>query len=1074
MSNVRRSSPGSPPNAGTFLGPYKILDLIGAGGMGEVYRALDPRLGREVAIKLLPRASATDPASIQRFEREARAVAALSHPNILSIHEFGRCDDGVYAVMELLEGATLRAILAEGAIPLRRAVGYAIQIAQGLSAAHRRGIIHRDLKPENLFVTKDGLVKILDFGLAKLRDPEDGVDADAQTASAVTGEGTVLGTVGYMAPEQVRGKPVDVRTDVFSFGAVLYEMLSGTRAFKGTTAADTLMAILTLEPPEFADSGKSIPPAVDRIVRRCLEKGQHERFHSAQDVAFALEETTTADGRTGGRQAWLPRAGKRRVIAIGLAAVLIGGVAFLFFARRTHRAGNDEGAITRDAASRERWVLETAIPEVGRLVEDGDLVKAAPLLREARAILPNDPTLAKLWVRTTIPVSVDTRPAGATVSVQPYPGESGGWEALGQTPFKDVRVTRNVYVLRVAKPGFATASFIDGFDVPTRPSSADKIGWSLKLRPAANVPPGMLTVSGDEIALDYPVSEAPPVEIDDFLIDRHEVTNEEYKTFVDAGGYQATRYWKVPFVRDGRTVPWREALAEFHDATGRSGPSTWEVGTYPRGREKHPVAGVSWYEAAAYAEFAGKSLPTVYHWMDASQADGFTEIIAPGSNFRGEGTQPVGGHGTLSGHGTMDMAGNAKEWCWNEGRDGKRFTMGGGFGEPLYNFQFTDAQSPWRRGVNFGFRCVRLDSPPPPLAAARIAVTSREYLKEKPASDAVFKAYRGLYAYDKAALNARVDETETTELWTRQRVSFDAAYGGERMIADVFLPRNAAPPYQVVAVFPAATGFFRPTLMASDIDYALDFIFKSGRGLVFPIYKGMYERRDGLKAGGKPPGVFRDHVIMMSKDLGRSLDYLQTRADIDSAKVAYLGFSFGGSVAPVMLGVEKRFKAAILSSGGVQLRHDLPEADPLNFLGHVTIPVLMLNGRYDEDFPLESSQIPFFRLLGTPARDKKHVIYETGTAISRTEKRSARPWTGSTSIWGRSAAKDPSVFAAFRRALIASVEKGQDEGADRDGVAVRQLRQTSDPSALDERAVPALQVLDGRLAGGDDDLRMMP
>ena len=223
------------------------------------------------------------------------------------------------------------------------------------------------------------------------------------------------------------------------------------------------------------------------------------------------------------------------------------------------------------------------------------------------------------------------------------------------------------------------------------------------------------------------------MQIADFLIDRHEVTNEEYKKFVDAGGYRKREYWKQTFLREGRTVPWEEAVALFHDATGRAGPATWEVGDYQKGHEQHPVAGVSWYEAAAYAEFVGKSLPTAYHWTLASQATqgyqanglvsqstGFTPLIAPGSNFGGEGTRPVGSEGAVSGFGTTDMAGNVKEWCLNESPDGKRFILGGGFGEPEYMFNHTDAQSPWERRVNFGFRCVKLNAPPIPEAAAHI------------------------------------------------------------------------------------------------------------------------------------------------------------------------------------------------------------------------------------------------------------------------------------------------------------------------------------------------------------------
>ncbi|HXV64351.1 MAG TPA: SUMF1/EgtB/PvdO family nonheme iron enzyme, partial [Vicinamibacteria bacterium] len=422
-------------------------------------------------------------------------------------------------------------------------------------------------------------------------------------------------------------------------------------------------------------------------------------------------------------------------------------------------------------------------------------------------------------------------------------------------------------------------------------------------------------------------------------------------------------------------------MALFVDATGRPGPATWEVGSYPEGREEHPVAGVSWYEAAAYAEFAGKSLPTAYHWTWASEVRWFPGVIASESHFRGEMTQPVGGTGTLSGFGTTDMAGNVKEWCWNEGSDGKRFIMGGGFGEPAYMFLQVDAQSPWDRRPNFGFRCVKLGSPTHAAAAARVEATFRDFWKEEPISDEVFEAYRGLYAYDKTELNARVEETETTANWTREKVSFDAAYGNERVIAHLLLPRNAAPPFQTVVYFPGVYGLFQERLVPTLIeDEGMDFLLKSGRAVMWPIYKGTYERRDGLVGGGKPPGVWRDHVIQWSKDMGRTLDYLETRTDIDSAKFAYLGFSMGGGIAPVLLAVETRLQAAILSSGGLWIRYQLPEMDGIHFAPRVNVPVLMLNGRYEYLFPVESSQLPLFHLLGTAPDDKKHVIYEVGHA----------------------------------------------------------------------------------------------
>ena len=289
-----------PLTPGSRLGPYEILSPIGAGGMGEVYRAKDPRLGRDVAIKVLPASFSADADRLRRFEQEARAAGVLNHPNITAVHDIGQHDGAPYVVQELLEGETLRSVLAAGKPSPRKAIDYSIQIVHGLSAAHEKGIVHRDLKPENIFVTNDGRVKILDFGLAKLtlmEGKEQGTNLP--TATQGTEPGVVMGTLGYMSPEQVRGKPADARSDIFSFGAILYEMLSGKRAFHGDSAADTMSAILKEDPPDLSVTNQNISPGLERIVRHCLEKSPEQRFHSAHDVAFDLEAVSgvSAAGR---------------------------------------------------------------------------------------------------------------------------------------------------------------------------------------------------------------------------------------------------------------------------------------------------------------------------------------------------------------------------------------------------------------------------------------------------------------------------------------------------------------------------------------------------------------------------------------------------------------------------------------------------------------------------------------------------------------------------------------------------------------------------------------------------------
>jgi Tol biopolymer transport system component len=323
---------------GQKIGPYEVVGQIGAGGMGEVFRARDTRLGREVAVKVLPPAFAGDPDRRARFEREAQAVATLSHPNIVAIHDTGVHEGQAFVVMELLAGQTLRERLGAGPVPVRKAIEFGVQIARGLGAAHGKGIVHRDLKPENIFLVDDGQVKILDFGLARRSlgslDPgSEDPGLHASTTLAMTDPGTVMGTIGYMAPEQVRGQAVDARADLFAFGAVLYEMVSGLRAFQRDTAADTMTAILTQDPPELVGSRPDLSPALDRIIRHCLEKNANERFQSARDVAFALEALSGAGVTTGVPSGAIlvppPTRSERRwlmpVAALVLAAVALAG-----------------------------------------------------------------------------------------------------------------------------------------------------------------------------------------------------------------------------------------------------------------------------------------------------------------------------------------------------------------------------------------------------------------------------------------------------------------------------------------------------------------------------------------------------------------------------------------------------------------------------------------------------------------------------------------------------------------------------------------------------------------------------
>ena len=475
------------------------------------------------------------------------------------------------------------------------------------------------------------------------------------------------------------------------------------------------------------------------------------------------------------------------------------------------------------------------------------------------------------------------------------------------------------------------------------------------------------------------------VPLPDYWIDKYEVTNKKFKEFVDRGGYENRDYWKHPFMEDGRVLSWEEASARFRDETGRLGPATWKLGEFPRGQEEYPVRGVSWYEAAAYAEFAGKSLPTIFHWAWAAWTP-WSDAIVPFSNFRPEGPAPVGAFKGMSPWGSYDMAGNVKEWCWNRAGGDQRYTLGGAWNEPFYMFNDPDARSPFDRSPNLGFRCAKYLGPLPPTVTDPKIPISRNYEKEKPVSDKVFQVYRGLYSYDKTALNPKVESTSLSdEGWSREKISFDAAYGRERVIAWLFLPKRSKPPFQAVIFFPGSDVIYARSSDHLETSY-FDFILKSGRAVMYPVYKGTYERGDGLPSDyPTTTSSYRDHVIFWAKDLSRSMDYLETRPEIEQTKIGYYGISWGAALGAFLPAIENRLKASVLVIGGFYLQPTLPEVDQINFAPHVRIPTLMLNGRYDFFFPVETAQLPMFRLLGTPKEHKRYQLYDTAHMIPYNE-----------------------------------------------------------------------------------------
>jgi len=928
------SSPEIEP--GTRLGPYEIETLLGAGGMGRVFRARDTRLGRAVAIKVCHEGFSG------RFEREARSIASLNHPHVCTLYDVGPN----YLVMELVEGETLAAILEKGPLPVDEALRKGVQIADALAAAHARGIVHRDLKPGNVIVTPTG-VKVLDFGLAKQATTADGhAEATAPTAVAVrTTLGQVLGTVGYMSPEQAEGNPVDARSDVFAFGVVLYEMVCGSRPFGGDTPLAALAATLQSVPDPPRRLRKEIPEGAERIILRCLEKMPEARYDSALELhrdLVALSAAKTA-GANGVRAA---------LIAVGLTLV-VGAAVW--------------GARSYVHTSRRAWVERDAVPEITRLINENRRLAALALFRQAQSYAPASPALFALAEGVaTRPIAFHTTPSGARIYVSDYTDTTGGdhvvpSQPLGETPFEAEIPTWGYYRVRAVREGFVPVEHayfaLDGERI------------ELTLHVEREVPPGMVWVPAHA-----PTSPAPSVDLPGFWMDRYEVSNRQFKAFVDAGGYTKKEYWTHPFVKDGRDLSWQQAMQEFRDATRRPGPAGWQLGTYPEGADALPVGGVSWYEAAAYAEFAGKSLPTVYEWFGAAGAVGGVSDILPLSNFGGRGPAPVGTRRGMARFGNYDMAGNLSELVANP-RDDRRYALGGAWDEPEYVFNRFDAKPPLSRELTVGFRLVQRVTAPPQETFGPVTIGASGAERSPPVDDQAFQIFQRLHAYDKTELDSKLQRVVELPYGRRETVTFRTAYGAERIVAHLFLPGNATPPYQIVAFFghSGILGIRR----IEDLQLPYEFVVRSGRALIIPAYSGTLER--GPSPFLLPPIQTRERALRWSMDLGRSIDYLETRQDIDTTRLAFYGVSLGATEGARLVAVDPRFKTAVLASGGLRDNWP-PEVDPFNFAPRVFIPVLMLNGRDDFISPVKTHQRPLFEALGTPEPDKVFSQFDGGHA----------------------------------------------------------------------------------------------
>lgn len=628
--------------------------------------------------------------------------------------------------------------------------------------------------------------------------------------------------------------------------------------------------------------------------------------------------------------------------------------------------------------SKVKWARNEALTAAGKLFESGLYLEPFKLLKKAEKYIPKDTVLQELLTKVSSYLTILTNPPGADIYLKEYSDTAGNWIYIGQSPVDSLQLPKaTIYRFRM---------YMAGYDTLFGATNTMSDNLSRKLLKSDELPEGMVWIDGylDEAKTPWIWEEELG-----FLLDKYEVTNKQFKDFVDHGGYRNRGYWKHEFIKEGKKISLEEAMAEFVDRTGRPGPSTWEAGDYPDGHDDHPVSGVSWYEAAAYAEYAGKELPTADHW-DSGVGYQFTtnpmELI-PLSNFDSPGSVPVGRKPGISYFGAYDMAGNVREWCWNETNAG-RIVCGGAYEGPVYMFFQWEHLPPFDRSALNGFRCAIYKNREriPETAFRRIGlapVNSRDYASETPVPENTYRIYKNQFLYDKKDLNAVVEmKDESSDDWVMEKVTFDAAYDNQRMIAFLFLPKNASPPYQTLIFFPGIYAVSFKDFMSEalgNVNAYFDYVLKSGRAAVYPIYFGTYERNvTTLAQVVRKSHEYTEVLIKLVRDFMRTVDYLETRDDIDTCKLGYYGQSWGGRLGAIIPAVEDRIALNILVAAGFPSTKSYPEADEINYISRVTAPTLILNGKHDGIFPLENNVTTFYNLLGTPEKDKHLYLIDAG------------------------------------------------------------------------------------------------
>ena len=668
--------------------------------------------------------------------------------------------------------------------------------------------------------------------------------------------------------------------------------------------------------------------------------------------------------------AYLPR-----LISVAAAIAVVATIATAWYAIDRHRKAN--------------FVAE-GLAQVAELGRGGKFMEAFLLAREIESAGAADQLTPALRNEYSRLVNVTSTPPGATIELRVYDAKKGdgAWVMMGKAPLEKAPVPRGVLEWRATLPDGATHLLVRAA------TNNMPLAFSPKKEGAdgGNVPVAAGTISvGGLIGLKV----AQEVKLDAFAIDRLEVRNRDYARFVAAGGYAKENYWRTPMMDGARSVPFAEAMGRFKDATGRPGPATWKLGSFPEGEADLPVRGVSWYEAAAYARFAGKELPTLFHWYHAdteSVSGTFVLIptILPSANFSSKGPRTSIGSRTISAFGAVDMAGNVREWVATRTNKGQAIAVGGSWQEVQYQYSYATPYSPWARVEDIGFRCMtrtgatRNEKADAPAEETKV----RGSADRKPVTDAEYAVYARFFERSRAPLDVRNEpgDPPASPYWTRTKVSYATGYGNERMNAFLYLPKNAKPPYQTV-VFMHGSNILeinKPYDKVGETPEGAwvfpEMLVRGGRALLVPIWKGSYERFANIEADRD---FYRERSPQWVSEMRRSVDFLYTRSEIDKDHIGYFGLSLGANWGPILLALEPRISAAVFLAGGLEGALDdgdylTPEYDGATYAPRVKAAVLMINGREDIRFPYETSQVPLFKLLGSPSDKKAHKTYPGG------------------------------------------------------------------------------------------------